>query len=277
VCKAESVSILTSDHGDPSSQIAIDVLAEQLSIQGVVRIRGPFVSRSIAWRTALHVVTRAHSLASQNPPALQVVGEFNLPPADADQRDFQALHIDFGMPRLSANTVAVSFYTALYLAADQPNSGAATRIVPLRRLFGLRKWPAHSVISERLRNTSADDSPVEGILARIIESVDQTLDLPSKEDEGFLCGMEFTSIDDERRFFARHGMSLAGVEQLFALGSGELLLFDNLATAHGRCGRRNAHELHQLCLGLPSADLAQQAATAARVIGAFGTDDATER
>jgi hypothetical protein len=277
LCKAARVSIPSSDCRDASRGIALDALAEQLTIQGAVRIPAQFVSRSTAWKTALCLASRARSLTSESALALGVVGEFNLPPEDVDQRDFQALHIDFGLPRLSANAVAVALYTALYIDADQPSSGAATRIVPLSRLLQQRTWPVRSVITERLRDTSVDDSPVEGILARIVAAIDLTRDLPSKDDEGFLCGMEFTCIDDERSYFSRHGMTLAGLEQQVALGSGELLVFDNLATAHGRVGRRNARELHQLCIGLRSADLAQQAETAARVIGAFRTNDATAR
>jgi hypothetical protein len=193
------------------------------------------------------------------------------------QRDFQALHIDFGLPRLSAHAVDVALYTALFIDADKPSSGAATRIVPLGRLLQQRTWPVRSVITERLRDTSLDNAPVEGILARIVAAIDQTFDLPSKDDQGFLCGMEFASVEDEQRYYARHGMTLAGVEQQVALGSGELLLCDNFATAHGRAGRRRPRELHQLCIGLRSADLSQQAVTAARVIGAFRTDDPTAR
>jgi hypothetical protein len=272
------VSIPSSDRRDSSSGIALDALAEQLTIQGAVRIPAHFVSRSAAWKMALRLVSRARSLTDGgNAPALEVVGEFNLPPEDVDQRDFQALHIDFGLPRLSAHAVDVALYTALFIDADKPSSGAATRIVPLGRLLQQRTWPVRSVITERLRDTSLDNAPVEGILARIVAAIDQTFDLPSKDDQGFLCGMEFASVEDEQRYYARHGMTLAGVEQQVALGSGELLLFDNFATAHGRAGRRRPRELHQLCIGLRSADLSQQAVTAARVMGAFRTDDPTDR
>ncbi len=88
--------------------------------------------------------------------------------------------------------------------------------------------------------------------------------------------MEFASIDEERRYFARHGMSIEDVEQQIALGGGDLLVFDNLAVAHGRQGRRAAKELHQLCIGFRYADVAQQTEVMGRLVEAFRANNATD-
>jgi hypothetical protein len=189
---------------------------------------------------------------------LEAVGEFSLPPEGTGQRDFQALHIDFGFPRLTADTVDLALYTALYIDSDRTGSGTATRLVPLRRLTRQRTWPASPVITDRVCGSGDDDSATEGIFARIVEAVDGTWDLPPK-DANFLCGMEFNSVDDECDYYRRHGMNVDSVERRVILGPGELLLFDNLAIAHGRIGRRPVKELHQLCIGQLSADRAAQA------------------
>ena len=93
-----------------------------------------------------------------------------------------------------------------------------------------------AVISERFCRDAGDDALVEGILARIVESADQSRDLADPGRDGFLCGMEF----------------------------------DNLVTAHGRRGRRGPGELHQLCVGFRSLGLAEQATLLDRVLAAFG-------
>jgi hypothetical protein len=67
-----------------------------------------------------------------------------------------------------------------------------------------------------------------------------------------------------------HDRGLAGpAEEEIVLSSGELLLLDNLATAHGRRGRRDTGELHQLCIGFGSLDLTGQAALLDRILAGF--------
>jgi NADH dehydrogenase FAD-containing subunit len=87
--------------------------------------------------------------------------------------------------------------------------------------------------------------------------------------------MEFASIEDERRYFARHGMRLEAAEEEVVLDRGELLVFDNLVIAHGRRGARHEMELHQLCIGFRSLDHADQAKLLERVLGSFDRADQT--
>jgi len=122
-----------------------------------------------------------------------------------------------------------------------------------------------------LRSCGAAGALVEGILARIVEAADQSRDLPDREADGFLCGMEFLTLAEEHRYFARHGLRLAAAEEEVVLTEGQLLLFDNLAVGHGRRGRRNAGELHQLCIGFGSLDLAGQAAVLNRFLSGFNS------
>src|ERR1700729_1196286 len=164
------------DHGlTPAGDEVTAVLAATLIERGLARVPGRWPDTPAAWQPAVAVAAcaRDRDPLCAGLPALEVVGEFTVPPQGVVQRDFQALHIDYGLPKLGGPPVAVSRFTALYLDPRQAGSGSATRIVPLRPLLGQRSWPARTVIAERMCRDAGDDSLVEGILARIIESADQ--------------------------------------------------------------------------------------------------------
>jgi hypothetical protein len=263
---------LQADHVPGASEDeALAVTATMLAERGVARVLGRWPDQAVAWRVAFRIAEHARvaDLLCAGLPRLEVVGEFTLPPPGTVQRDFQALHIDYGVPKLAGPPVAVSRFTALYLDGRQAGSGSATRIVPLRPLLGQRAWCPRAVLAERLCADAGDDNQVEGILARIVEAADQSRDLPDRAEDGFLCGMEFATLAEEHCYFARHDMDLAATEEEVVLSDGELLLFDNLAVAHGRRGRRRTGELHQLCIGFGSLDRAGQAMLLDRVLDAF--------
>lgn len=54
------------------------------------------------------------------------------------------------------------------------------------------------------------------------------------------------------------------------MSPGELLVFDNLALAHGRRGIRRPGELHQWVFGEPRAGVARQRELRDSVLAAFG-------
>jgi hypothetical protein len=203
-------------------------------------------------------------------PAMRRVGEYVVPPPRALRREFQTLHVDFGVPKGSAERIDVARFTVLHIDASQPGSNAVTRIVHLAALLGQRRWPARTLIAESLRGGADLDEPAEGILGRIVEAADEGSTLPPKSTPGFLCGMEFSSYDEEESYFRSHGMDLTSAEHRIVLRPGDLLLIDNLRTAHGRLGRRRANELHQLFVGYPSLGYEGQKVLLERILAAFG-------
>ena len=246
-------------------------VAHDLMSRGFARVPGRWQNCEQAWNYARTVFAEA-SLTDplhDGMPDLQVVGEFTVPPPEVCQRPFQALHIDFGVPLAGEVPTDVARFTALLRDAREDGPGAITRLVPLRRLLAHRSWVDRQVIAQRLRQTVTLDRTVEGILGRIIDVARKGHQLVPLDAPGHLCGMEFDSLAHERSFFEESGLPLTHVEERVFLGPGEMLVIDNLRTAHGRAGLRSANQLHQLFVGYPSLHAENQQLLLARVLSVF--------
>jgi hypothetical protein len=255
------------------------IASVELRAQGFVHLGGRYADKAAAWALAREIFASAahRDPIARDMPPLEIVGEFTVPPVGAVRRNFQALHIDFGLPIDGCQAVDVARFSALHIDSGRLPSTAFTRIVPLRALLGQRAWPSRSDLLTRLRSYQggghAGSSYIEGILARLVEAADGCRSLPSTGEPGFLCGMEFTSLPDEKVHFAQHGLDLDSVERRILLRAGEVLLFDNLAIAHGRAGKRQPEELHQLCIGYRALDIPGQQAVLHSVLDAFARAD----
>jgi thioredoxin reductase (NADPH) len=264
----------------PSTGVDRAAAAAQLVGAGFVHLCVALETAELAWSCARAVfgeAARDDGFAVGMPP-LGVVGQFTVPPVGARRRGFQALHFDFGLPVVPAGSRDVARFTALYVDRHRPQTTALTRIVSLRRLLGQRAWVDFELLVDRLRrygeaNAGGDvqdrDGYVEGICARIVEAADGSPTLPRCSDAGFLCGMEFESVGQEQDHLLARGLDLDAVEQRVLLGPGQLLLVDNLATAHGRLGVREPLELQQLCVGFRKLDVPEQSILLRRVLDAF--------
>jgi hypothetical protein len=172
----------------------------------------------------------------------------------------------------------VARFTALYATADTAPSDAVTRLVPIRALVARRRWADRDELLRRFASYGCshgawDNSAgyVEGSFARIIEAaLGEPPVLPSvKTHPEFLCGTEFTSLAAEAEFFAHRDLHLDSVQIEVCLRPGELLIFDNLALAHGRRGTRRPGELNQRVFGHPALPVEDQLQLRDQVLEAF--------
>lgn len=244
-------------------------------------VAGPFATEEEAFAVA----ARLTGAALNRPPApLEVIGDFVVPPAGGPpSRDFQTLHLDFGLPLVPRRPGDLARFTALHVPADAAPSSATTRLVALDALLAQRAWPDRDELLRRLAaygetHGAWDDAAgyVEGSLARIVEAAAGGPPvLPSvKADPAFLCGNEFAGLGAEEAFFAAHGLSVGAVAVEVALAPGELLVFDNLAVAHGRRGVRPAGELRQRVFGHRALDVGAQRALRDGVLSSFAAGGA---
>jgi hypothetical protein len=210
---------------------------------------------------------------------LATIGEFVIPPLDGPaSRDFQTLHIDFGLPLDPKIPQDVARFTALHVPHGLRDVTAVTRLVPLGQLLAQRDWPEYAELLARVvaygrTHGSRDDHAgySEGSLARVVDAASSIRPLLAsvKVEPDFLCGTEFDTSGAERAFFLRHGLDVDGVEIDVVLQPGQLLVFDNLAFAHGRRGKRQPGELHQRIFGHRQLSPAGQSVIRDRVLSAF--------
>lgn len=255
---------------------------DRLIDDGFAILPGPFATATVANRAAWSLCQRSDrlSIPEHELPPLKLLGDFLIPSRNAEARDFQALHFDFGFPLDPRGASDVAHYTALYIALDHGPVEADTTLVRVDKLLCQRDWATPDELIRRFKHYGASHGAwdpqlgySEGIFARLVEAADgREPELPSvSATPGFLCGTEFATADSERRFFAERGLLLEEAEMSVDLRPGELLVFDNLAFAHGRRGRRRPGELHQRIFGYDGLAANQQRAIRSELLQAFGS------
>jgi Taurine catabolism dioxygenase TauD, TfdA family len=254
----------------------VEAELQQLGQSGFAWIRDSFVCAEEAREFAGGLIDAR--CAEDGVPELGLIGNFLLPPPDGERsREFQTLHFDFGVPLDPKVQHDVGRFTALHIPNGFGAVSAVTRLVPLTTLLGQRAWPLESELEARLiaygKTHGAwndDQGYVEGSLARVVEAAAGVAALPSvKMDSGFLCGMEFANLESELRFFEGHSLRVEDVQIEVLLSPGEMLVFDNLALAHGRRGARRPGELHQWVFGERGVGAVRQRELRSRVLEAF--------
>ena len=256
----------------------VAITSSALEQGGFVWVRAAFATPAAAFERAQELIEECS--ASNHHDPLSVIGEFVLPPPDGGAtRDFQTLHFDFGLPVHPQRDQDVARYTALFIPPSACGVTAVTRLVSLRALLGQRGWPERATLLGNLISYGEShgawddaDGYSEGSLARLVEAAAGSPRLPSvKATSGFLCGMEFDTLTAELGFFDRLGLDVDAVQVAVPLRPGDLLVFDNLALAHGRRGTRRPGELHQRVFGHRSASPAAQRALRDRVLALLET------
>ena len=91
----------------------------------------------------------------------------------------------------------------------------------------------------------------------------------SRKSPNFSAGLSSPLSLRETAFFAQGGLRLDIVGTEVCLRPGELLVFDNLALAHGRRGVRRPGELNQRVFGHRALTVDQQVELRDRVLAAF--------
>jgi hypothetical protein len=259
------------------NNVGVEAHRAALADQGFVYISGGFETVEEAFGEAWALVD---PLAPANAFApLSVIGDFVIPPLDtAETRDFQTLHFDFGLPIDPKMSRDLALYTALHVSHGAPPTSALTRLVPIAGLLRQREWPTRGQLLSRLvsygkTHGAWDDAEgyQEGSFARIIEAAaGNTPRLPSvKADPGFLCGMEFDSLQAEVAFLRDFGLRVDDVQVAVVVRPGDLLVFDNLRLAHGRSGKRQPGELRQRVFGYKDLSPASQLELRDCILGAF--------
>ena len=244
---------------------------------GFVWIQSAFATPAAAFARSQERIEEC--VASDGHDALAVIGEFIVPPPDGEAtREFQTLHFDFGLPLNPQCDQDVARYTALFVPRSAVGVTAVTRLVRLEALLAQRGWPDQESLLGNLMaygesHGAWDDADgySEGSLARVVEAAAGAPRLPSvKSTAGFLCGMEFDTLAAELSFFKQLGLNVDAVEVEVPLRPGDMLVFDNLALAHGRRGSRRPGELHQRIYGHRLLPVAAQRALRDRFLAAFG-------
>jgi hypothetical protein len=257
------------DHGSAGS------IAAGLSDQGF------FVCREIP--TVQQAFTLAMSaiaeLGKQEPYSSLGFKEFRLAKADripvCDRvkiAQFQCLHFDYGLPVLPWGQQALYGVVALYKPPGSERSSAETRIVHLNALKKATHLLTQEEIGRRLREyvTTHGDGWRQpelantgriSILLRFLDAVfgrREFASLIESDSANFLSdaipdsGAGTAGLEQERTLLQEFGIDLDAVEERVCLEPGDMLLFDNIATVHGRVGRRQPRELWQMLFGLPN-------------------------
>lgn len=215
-----------------------------------------------------------YPLRDHLPTKLAVLESARIPPEGGQATPFLGLHFDWGHPLFPHRPETLYLFGALYFPPDQQPGTATTRVVPLARLLAQRSWGSADSVAQRLFayarshgsswDWEADSGHRVSCFARLLDALN-----PQPRLTNFRAipraqwyavsqaGHEFENAEAEAAFYTANGLRLSEAEARFVLEPGDLLVFNNVSTIHGRLGTRRPGELHQVLFGLRAVPASQ--------------------
>lgn len=188
---------------------------------------------------------------------------------DSVETSYQALHFDMGQPIDTTEPQLMFHIIGLYFPADKAPSTAKTRALTLRGLLKDKKWGGKKRIEKKLLSYVGafgdgwDDINTRRLscFARVIDAVSGTTELANYRDKTMAQWFRdpskngYKSMHNEHMFYKLRGLPVDTLEEHIQLKPGQLLVIDNMRTAHGRIGKRNAREIYQFMFGIKDATI----------------------
>ncbi len=199
-------------------------------------------------------------------PQIQLVKRDQIPICnDSVETSFQALHFDMGQPIFSTEPQNMYLITGLYIPAESKPKTARTRVISLKGLFaGVDPKELEKKIIDYVREygdgwfyPSKVNTYRISCFARILDALSGTTELADYIDKTMAQWFQdsknkdgMRSMDREKHFYLKRGVDLDKIEEDIVIKPGALLIVDNMRTAHGRIGKRDAKETWQFMYGV---------------------------
>lgn len=184
---------------------------------------------------------------------------------------FQALHWDMGQPFFNEQPQTLYTIGALYRPLGDRNSNAKTRMVSLSPLLNQKSFGSKEEVKEKLLAYVKEHgdgwmkpTPVNthrlACFARVLDALTNQKALCHEIDT--MIGQCFTydtsasgtkGFEEEIAFFKDAGVDLNNVEEQIEILPGQMLVYDNMRTVHGRIGKREPKELINFLFGIKEA------------------------
>lgn len=191
---------------------------------------------------------------------------------DSVETSFQALHFDMGQPMFSEEPQNMFMITGLFIPKKETPKTAKTRVINIRGLFndskkfGTKKEVEEKIVDyvKKYGDGWAYPDKVNtcriSCFARVVDAVAGTNELADYFDKTMAQWFQDPNNKDggaskvmEKKFYAERGIDLDSIEEDIVIKPGQLLIVDNMRTAHGRIGKRNAKETWQFMYGVSNA------------------------
>jgi hypothetical protein len=191
---------------------------------------------------------------------------------DSVETSFQALHFDMGQPLVSEEPQNMYLLTGLHITADKKPTTAKTRVISLKGLFAGDEFGTEQEIETKILkyvNEHGDgwihpdkvNTHRISCFARIVDAVAGTSELADYFDKSMAQWFadpkdkynSDISIGNEKEFYIKRGVNLEPIAENIVIQPGQLLVVDNMRTAHGRVGKREEKETWQFMYGVHNA------------------------